>query len=354
VAPLVAALGLTDAKIVAARALCFEDRRGGKLRLAVRVLGPETVRRSLVLTDSAQDLPLLDACARPLRTVWPEARYRPALSGVYLPGQYIAQVKRPGQRYIIRAVLQEDFALWVLSSIALAAMPALHVLGLLLLLLSFWAIYERGYVDNDLIADRLETDPELTANFREAPVATPRLTPWLWAVTSGALAILLLRWPGPAVPTDFVVWAMVLVATSLWFRLYNRFDKATRVWLYGGLQLFRGAAFAALVPVSLIGAVAIGAHVLARWLIYHRYREGGAWPDAPTHLIRLLFFTLLSAVVAMADGPALLASWTALALLGLNLYRARRELRKAFEAAHRLDREGHAKPHSPSTDVCRS
>jgi hypothetical protein len=39
-----------------------------------------------------------------------------------------------------------------------AALPALHVLGLLFLLISFWAIYERGYVDNDLIADAIFTD----------------------------------------------------------------------------------------------------------------------------------------------------------------------------------------------------
>jgi len=140
VAPLVAALGLPQAQIVAARLSTFADRRDGKLHLAVGALGDDTIRRALVLTDSAQDLTLLDACARPLRTVWPEAHHRRALSGVYMPGQYLTQVKRPGQRYIFRGILQEDFAFWVLSSIPLAALPVLHVLGLLFLLVSFWAI----------------------------------------------------------------------------------------------------------------------------------------------------------------------------------------------------------------------
>ena len=62
--------------IVAARLCTFADRRDGKLRLVVAALGDETMRRALVLTDSAQDLALLDACARPLRAVWPSARFR--------------------------------------------------------------------------------------------------------------------------------------------------------------------------------------------------------------------------------------------------------------------------------------
>jgi hypothetical protein len=49
-----------------------------------------------------------------LRTRWPRARYRPALGGVYLPGEYIAEIKRPGKRYILNGILKEDFALWLL------------------------------------------------------------------------------------------------------------------------------------------------------------------------------------------------------------------------------------------------
>ena len=112
VAPLVAALGLPQARIVAARLTTFADRRDGKLHLVLDALGYETVRRALVITDSVQDLALLNACARPLRAVWPEARARNALHRVYLPGQYLTHVKRPGARYIVRGILQEDFAFW--------------------------------------------------------------------------------------------------------------------------------------------------------------------------------------------------------------------------------------------------
>jgi hypothetical protein len=262
-----------------------------------------------------------------------------------MPGQYLTQVKRPGARYIVRGILQEDFAFWVLSSIALAALPVLHVLGLLFLLVSFWAIYERGYVDNDLIAARFESDPKLSAAFLNSPVATPRWQPWIWAFACGAIAIVLLRWPVNPVPADFAAWAAVLLATHGWFTMYNRFDKGTRIWMFAGLQFARSAAFVALVPIVPIGAVALGAHVLAKWVPYYAYRLGGKdWPEAPFHLIRLLFFVVLALLFGFSEGLSSLLSATALALLAWNLFRARQELAAALTAAGRLDRTGTKPP----------
>ncbi len=145
VTPLLAAMGFAEARLIAARMYPFADRLNGKLHMVTRELGAETVGNSLIVTDSLDDLEVLRSCARPLRTVWPGACYRRALRRVYLPGEYISQIKRPGERYIYRGILQEDFAFWLLSSIGLAVRPASHVVGILLLLLSFWAIYERGY-----------------------------------------------------------------------------------------------------------------------------------------------------------------------------------------------------------------
>ena len=344
VAPLIAALGLPHVRIVAARLSTFADRRGGKLHLVVEALGYDTVRRALVITDSDQDLALLNACARPMRAIWPEARMQRALNSVYLPGQYLSQVKRPGTRYILRGILQEDFAFWVLSSLALAALPFLHVLGLLFLLVSFWAIYERGYVDNDLVGSRFEANPKLSAAFQDAPVATPRLQPWAWAIGCAAIALVLLRWPNPVNVLDLGIWMLVLLTTHSWFLLYNRFDKTSRVWLFCGLQFARGAAFVVLVPIVPIGAAALGAHILAKWVPYYIYRLGGKdWPDTPFHLTRLMFFLVLALLLAIAEGLASVLNWTGAALLAWNLYRARQELKAAFGTATRLDRT-HDKP----------
>ncbi len=343
VTPLVAALGLPpQIRIVAARLTTFADRRGGKLRLVVAALGNETVRRALVLTDSTQDEALLSACAWPLRTVWPRARFHPALSGLYLPGQYLAQVKRPGERYITRGILQEDFALWVLSSVTLAPNPVEHVVALLFLLLSFWAIYECGYVDNDRVAVRLEHDPKLSKAFRDGLAVTPRWAPWIWALASGAVGVAILRGVGRDALIGLGIWCAVLGVTYGAFALYNRFDKTTRIWLYSCLQIARSAAFVALVPINLIGAIAIGAHVLAKWVPYYIYRAAGkVWPDAPHFMTRLLFFMVLTVVIAFATGIAAFWTWSTAALLAWNLFRARHELLATLRTAVRLDKREH-------------
>jgi hypothetical protein len=337
VEPLIAAFALPDAGLIAAR-VAFADRRRGKLQNVTDALGAATVAGAMVLTDSPDDQPLLDACAHPLHVLWPEARYVAALSGVYLPTAYLGRVKRPGERNFLRGVLQDDFAYWLLASIGLAAHPLYHGAGLLLLLLSFWAIYERGYVDNDLVARDYEREPKLTPAFFDSPVATPAVQPWLWAAALGTAGIYVLRYPGLPAQADGLRWAALLLGTYGWFRLYNRMDKGSRVWMYSVLQLARTAAFAVLVPVPLIGVAVLTAHVVARWVPYYVYRHGGKnWPDLQPPLIRLVFFVLLALLLALAQGPAPIANYTALALLLWTAFRARHDLVLLAHSAQRID-----------------
>ena len=347
VAPLLAAMGFADAPLIAARMYSFADRRDGKLRMAMRELGAETVGSSLVITDSINDLEVLQSCARPLRTLWPQARYRRALGGIYLPGEYISQIKRPGERYIIRGILQEDFAFWLLSSIGLAIHPAAHLVGLLLLLLSFWAIYERGYVDNDLVASRYEADPQLSETFGSVRVATPAVQPWIWALLAGAAAVAILHPDRMAFVVHFAGWVAVLILTYVCFMFYNRLDKTTRVWLYPLLQFARSAAFTVVVPIEPVGIAALGAHVLSRWMPYQVYRLTSArWPDARPELVRLISFVLLSLTIVCSLGLSVLLTWSALALLLWNVFRARRDVYAVFNSARRLDRSSrHASSH---------
>jgi hypothetical protein len=329
VTPLVAALGLSPrTRIIAARHGVFAERAAGKLSLLSTVLGQGRLWRSLVLTDSAQDQPLLEICALPLHTVWPQARYQPAFSQLYLPGQYLSRVKRPGERYISRSILQDDFAVWVLAALGFVlAQPLLHFAGLLCLLLSFWSIYECGYVDNDRVADRFEREPKLTREYREAPVATPRWAPWGWALASGAAGAALLRGADLEGLYAFTGWVAVLLATYSVFLIYNRLEKSSRIWWYAFLQLVRAAAIVVLVPVSVIGAAAIAAHTLAKWQPYYMYRMvGGAWPSVSYFLPRLLFFVIIAAALSFAMGVSVIWNWSTAALLAWNVFRARREL----------------------------
>jgi hypothetical protein len=341
VAPLLAEMGFADARVIAAKAYSFADRRHGKLHRATRELGADMVARSLLVTDSTSDLDLLQSCALPLRTLWPQARYRRALSRVYLPGEYLSRIKQPGQAYLFRAVLKEDFALWLLSSIGLASNPLTHLAGLLLLLLSFWAIYERGYVDNDLAASRYEIEPQLTRTFHSDRVATPALQPWVWALLSGAAGVAVLHPGAITFVAHFALWVAALIATYAGFVFYSRLDKMTRIWLYPFLQLARSAAFIVVVPIEPVGAAALGAHALSRWTPYQLYRltSSRSWPNARPQVTRLISFALLSLIIAGSLGLSVLLTPSALALLFWNGYLARRAIHTLVKSAHRLDRD---------------
>ncbi len=345
VEPLVAALGLPNTRVISARPTVFADRRLGKLHSATLHLGDDLVRRSLVITDSLNDLSLLRYCARGLRTVWPSARYRQAGAAVYFPGMYIAHIKRPGEHYLRRAVLQEDYLLWVLTSVALSATPIQHLGGLLLLLLSFWVVYEAGYVDNDVIAAKHEMQPALTREYHAKTVATPTWPPVIWTLGFAAAGIFLLRWPHMPSIRDGVAWSAGLLATFGWFMLYNRSDKPSRVWMYAGLQLSRSAIFVLLVPILPIGAMALAAHVLTRWMPYYIYRlVGRSWPlSAHFGIARVLVFAILAVLLAAASGWETLFNWTTLALLFWNLFRARREIATVIANYSRVDRSA---PHT--------
>ncbi len=338
VRPLIARFGLDRARVVAMRPFRFADRRRGKLARVADAIGAATIARALVVTDSTDDQDLLDAARVPLLTRWPGARFVPALRRIYVPGLYLSRVKRPGDQYLRRMILPEDFAFWVLASIFIAPNPIAHVVGLALLLLSLWAIYERGYVDNDRAAARYEADPRLTPEFHSNDVPTPRVTPWIWATASGLAGLAVLAWPAAPSLVAIAAWSGVLVALALLYAVYNRVDKGTRIWLFTPLHLIRVAAFAAVVPVTLAGAAALFANVAARWLPYFHYRiaRDATW-RIPIKLLRLNFFIFAVIPLLAANGSAVV-DWSLAALLAWNLLRARTELIAAMRSASRIDR----------------
>jgi hypothetical protein len=351
VAPLVQAMGLGGIRVISMRAWHFGDRRSGKRAVVAGALGSEACSRALLVTDSLDDLDLLEACAQPLQVVWPDALYREPFCDTYIPGLYIARVKRPGMQYIQRAIVRDDFMLWILATVAIATGPILvHLGALALLALSFWAIYETGYVDNDRIAARHEKAPNLTEAYFRNLVKTSEVLPWVWAGVAGAIGITLLRWPGVPFAADFAAWAAVLAVTYGSFRLYNRVDKQSRIWLFGVLQMLRAAAIVAVAPVTLVGAIGLTAHGLARWVPYYLFRStGGAWRNDASAPTRLLFFVLLIVVHAMAFGWTIAGSFTAVAIFAWFVFKARHELVSIVRGAHWIADDMAASTEVPTT-----
>jgi hypothetical protein len=80
--------------------------------------------------------------------------------------------------------------------------------------------------------------------------------------------------------------------------------------------------------------------VLAKWVPYYIYRAAGkVWPGAPHFMTRLLFFAVLTVLMAFATGIGALWTWSTAALLAWNLLRARDELVAMLRSAVRIDME---------------
>jgi hypothetical protein len=95
-----------------------------------------------------------------------------------------------------------------------------------------------------------------------------------------------------------------------------------------------------IVPIEPAGVAALGAHVLSRWVPYLLYRlsSGRCWPETRPELVRLISFVLLSLTIVCSLGLSILLTWSALALLLWNIFRARRDLYAVYNSARRLDR----------------
>ncbi len=339
VKPLIAGLNLANPQIIAMNPWRSSDRRGGKLALVSKAMGDDFVQRSLLVTDSLDDQDILERCARPLRVIWPMARFRAAFSGHYLPGQYVSKVKHPGERYIYRVILREDYLFWLLASISLASNWLTHMAGLGLLLFSFWILYEWGYADNDAIGAHHEPEPNLSDAYHDGQFKFSTPLAWGWAGVSGVLGLLVLRWPAVPVATDYLAWTAVLLAIFCTYWIYNRVDKATRVWLYAILRFLRVGAFAAVVPVSVAGAAALAAYTVSRWVPYLQYRTAGAsWIEEHLHISWLLCYAIMGILLGYAVGWQAIVTPVAFLFLAWNVYKARYEIVDVARRVKRIDR----------------
>lgn len=337
VGPVIAQADLNGAQVVAMDPKSSEDRDDAKYRLTVDALAPRSLDESLLVTDSLSDGKLLAASGTPLRVIWPLGRGPGLFSRIYFPGRYLG-VKRPRSRYVSK-IAKEDLALWVLGSIWLADQPITHLLGLIVLAVSFWAIYELGYLDNDRVAERHESDPALSDVYFERSVRFQAWKPVLAAALTGVLGLWILRWPDGPDPVDYVRWAAVLASTSLVFRVYNRIDKQTRVLLYPLLQLARLGAFLAVVPTTATADMAIIVVTLLRWVAYYMYRtRDGRWPTDDLTVIRFIVLAAGSVLLAAQHEWTDMVAPTTLSLLVWAALSARRSIPTALAQAHRIDR----------------
>jgi hypothetical protein len=322
------------------------DRQMDKKERVTAALGADMIQRAIVVTDSTDDTSLLSSVAKPCLAVWPEAKYVPAMADAYIPFVYLERGKRPGQRYFLRVILGNDLVVICLATSWLTSYPLIHAASMTFLLLSFWCIYEVGYYENDLVAERFEEKPVLSKTYQRYKQRMDMWQPWIWALFFAFPGIILLelseiilentnldfdytrRFLSQAL-ADMLCWFGLLLSLRVSYWAYNHMDKPTRPWLYQFLQIYKCFGFLVVTATNVIGVMLFAAQVLSRWISYIVYRNRTDWPQMlPEQLISCFIFGFLIVAVALGSTDFLIVlNWQALIIFMWCAFRARRQLR---------------------------
>lgn len=330
VEPILREMGVPCSRLVACRFWgAYRDRVKGKVAILGLSSRREKEGKLIGVSDSADDAPLLECCDFPFLIQWPEAKSRAPFLEVYLPFLYLTKVKWPGKGYISRKILWDDLPLYLLVYGLAASDPIWTSLVVVLLVTFFWCIYERGYNENDEVGERKEKEPKLSEAYHQRICRVPEGSAWAWALALGAGGV----WIQLGHQGEFfdhgiwvlwvlwgrlmLIWLGVLLGCRVFFLIFNHSRKSVRPVLYPILQTFRFVGLAALLPVSLVGGLALFAQVAARSLNYLIYRQSGGkdWPELPEQIVRFGIFTILFSVLVVCSegrGISLVAVLTSL------------------------------------------
>ncbi|WP_340091494.1 haloacid dehalogenase-like hydrolase [Nostoc punctiforme] len=335
------------------------DRQRGKDFLVKASLGMNEVARAIAITDSNDDNQLLASVATPCFVIWPEAKYISAMSDVYIPFLYLERAKRPGDKYFVKKILLDDFVLLILGLSLANSQPIPHAISMFFLLLSFWCIYELGYVENDIIAERFEKEPTLSETYQKYKNRINVWQAWLWSVIFAFPGLIILElnkvvsnninFAAEAsalnlvtISTDMALWMGLLVVARVTFYAYNLVDKKTRIWLYFILQSYKCFGFLVVTTTNIIGSILFIAQVISRWIPYFIYRfSKSEWLKAlPNQVVRLfLFGFIIIAIMLGTQNSSIIMSWQTWVIFGWCTFKARNEILKIFREMHPISQE---------------
>lgn len=336
-------------------------------------IGPERLRRALVITDSAVDRDLLEASDKGFLVKWPDARYEQAGLRPLMPFVYLQKVKRPDENYLRNAILGHDLPVLLLAYAVISTRPVIAGIAVLLYVLSFFTAYETGYYENDRLGLLIERHPKVSENFHSlGRHFSPRFA-WSAAIflagLSSWMAFTSHSWIPGAIGNQgllgfLAVWAvfvLFLVVMRLLFRWQNVIHPQGRIVPMLGLQVGRVLGYSAILPTTTIGALFCVAHGVSRWIPYLVYRFGGSRKEVPNHVNCLMLLTLFAGAVAIGGNERELLTWQSGLIFAYAGARAAKELlwfrrrlspvqRQEPEGVEREDRQG-IRPAAPSPEL---
>ena len=280
--------------------------------------------------------------------------YALLFENIYLPFTYLEKVKRRGENYTLKIILSDDIPLLLLAFSWQANNAILHGISLIFLSISFWCVYEIGYYENDLVAERHEQKPKLASTYYDYRHIMQTSYPWLWSLVLGWIGIVLLNqaqgvylpFMGLLVEQQiefinstilfFLSWILFLICVRYYFKIYNYFNKQARTWLYLILQSLRYYGFLWITSTNLIGISFLSSHILSRSLLYIVYRYSGGnsdnWPrEIPERFLRyLIFIFTLITICFGSQSLAVWQSWQTWAILFWCVIRNPNQIRKTL------------------------
>ena len=275
---------------------------------------------------------------------------------IYIPLLYSEKVKRPDKKFFLYTIFGEDFMILLLSFTYSSSHPGFNALGLFLLQISFWCIYEIGYIENDLIGKKFEEKAVLSYNYNSYKYSFRLWEPWVWAFSSATLGIYILNkdiviesqaaimpllfnefHPDLLqVSRGFFFWAAFLLFLRFLFHVYNHLNKQSRVWFYLLLQTCRYCGYLVLLTTNTIGLVLLVSKILTRSMQYVLYRYLGGknsdWPiKFPRYFFLLLIYLLfMGAIAANSRDLSLIANSQVLIITFFCLVRGCKHFQKVF------------------------
>ena len=244
---------------------------------------------------------------------------------IYIPLLYSEKVKRPDKKYFLNNIIGEDFIILALSFSYASSHPWLNIIGLFLLQMAFWCIYELGYIENDKIGEKFEDKAVLSYNYKSFEYSYGFWQPWLWAFVLSILGIAILLKDGMAnsftaelfavndysqsllwFSQELGFWMLFLLALRALFYVYNGINKQSRVWFYLLLQTCRYCGFLVVMTTNISGLMLLLSSILTRSIQYILYRylggKNSSWPmDFPRYFFCLLIYLMLVGVLTLND-----------------------------------------------------
>ncbi len=232
------------------------------------------------------------------------------------PLEYTVRCKRQFQRGLpfLGDLLGDDLVILLIAFALFGAFPFPTAAAIVLLGLSFWAVYEAGYFENDMVAALRERDPRIPRAFETFRALYSERRAWAWAGVFGLSGVAVAVLGAGVVPLSggriapvsgmpeaalavalgSAVWLAFLGVTRAAFRLYNAVDKLTRAYLYLPLQTLKYGFPALFFELPAAGAVLIFAQIMRRWLPYLVRRLSGSDDEVvPARLARLMVFIVI-------------------------------------------------------------